>query len=138
MSNLKSTLENLATDFAASVLEALRSASLDELMEVSKGPGRRGGGRGAALAIGAGRRRGKGGRLGRRSSAELNAVLESIVGLLEKNPKGLRAENIRENLGLEAKELPRPLAEGIRNGSLRKTGQKRATTYFAGGKKRKG
>jgi hypothetical protein len=134
MSTLKTTLESLASDFASQVLLALRGASIDELMEVSRGTAAR---RPRAPGVGV-KRRGKGGRLGRRSTAELEAVLDSIVGLLEKNPKGMRAEQIRESLGVEAKELPRPLAEGLSNGSLKKTGQKRATTYFAGSRKKKG
>ena len=60
-------------------------------------------------------------------------MIESIVGALQKAGSGLRAEQIRETLGVEAKELPRPLAEAISTGRITKTGQKRATTYFAGG-----
>lgn len=60
-------------------------------------------------------------------------MIESIVDLLQKSASGLRAEQIRETLGVEAKELPRPLAEAISSGRITKTGQKRATTYFAGG-----
>lgn len=59
-------------------------------------------------------------------------MIESIVDLLGKSPSGLRAEQIRSALGVEAKELPRPLAEAITSGRITKTGQKRATTYFAG------
>lgn len=59
-------------------------------------------------------------------------MVESIVDLLTKNGDGLRAEQIREALGVEAKELPRPLAEALSAGRVTKSGQKRATTYFAG------
>ena len=34
---------------------------------------------------------------------------------------------------MQAKELPRPLAEGLQAKALRKKGQKRATVYFATG-----
>ena len=54
------------------------------------------------------------------------------MGLLGENPGGLRAEQIRQKLGLQAKELPRPLKEGLEGGRLSKVGRKRATTYFAG------
>ena len=60
-------------------------------------------------------------------------MIDGIVGLLEKRNEGLRAEQIREALGVEAKELPRPLADALEAGRISKTGQKRATTYFAGG-----
>jgi hypothetical protein len=60
-------------------------------------------------------------------------VIEQIVSLLKSNPGGLRAEQIREELGLQAKELPRPLKEALDSGRLGKSGQKRATTYFVKG-----
>ena len=150
MSNLRNTIETLASQFAASVLDALRSASIDELVDVSgtSGPARRGPGRprnvdresskGAAAAPVARRAAGatratRGGRLGRRSAGDISKMIESIVGALSKAGAGLRAEQIREALGVEAKELPRPLAEAISSGRITKSGQKRATTYFAGG-----
>jgi hypothetical protein len=143
MGNLRTTIERLASDFAGSVIEALRSASIDELMELTNH--RRRAPEASAPASRA--RRGKGGRLGRRSPTEIASMVDSIVSLLQKHPDGLRAEQIREALGCEAKELPRPLADGVEAGRLTKTGQKRATTYFAGsggsssrrrGKKKKG
>ncbi len=51
------------------------------------------------------------------------------MGLLRVSPKGLRAEEIRAKLGLQSKELPRPLKEGLDGGRFAKSGQKRATTY---------
>jgi hypothetical protein len=60
-------------------------------------------------------------------------MVDGIVALLKQSPKGLRAEEIRAELGLQAKEMPRPLKEAVDAGRLRKSGQKRATTYFAAG-----
>ena len=192
MSTLKSTLESLASQFAMSILNALRSASIEEVMGVTgarasaavvsasapaaAAPAKRGAGRpkkAAAAAVPApvapapaaapkkrGRPAGSGnktkaaaapkavaapkakktapGRLARRSLEDIGSVVESIVALLQSYPDGLRAEQIRVALGLEAKELPRPLADGVAAGTLTKTGQKRATTYFlAGGKSKK-
>jgi len=132
MSNLKSTIEELATDFALSILGALRAASIDELTDVAGGVGRRGARPGRpATADGLGRKRARSGRLGRRSTEDIGRMVESIVNLLEKSPDGLRAEQIREALGCQAKELPRPLADGLAEGRITKSGQKRATTYFA-------
>jgi hypothetical protein len=138
MSSLRNTIESLASEFAASVLDALRSASIDELADVAgrgapsrRGPGRpRSAGDGSVAA--APKRRGRGGRLGRRSAGDITRMIESIVEALQKSAAGLRAEQIREALGVEAKELPRPLAEAISSGRITKSGQKRATTYFAG------
>lgn len=137
MSNLRSTIDRLASQFAGSIIEALRGASLDELMEVagSRGAARRGRGGVAAAAAGAelgARRRGRGGRLGRRTPDDIARMIDGIVDLLAKNPNGMRAEQIREALDVEAKELPRPLADAVASGRLTKTGQKRATTYYVG------
>jgi hypothetical protein len=187
MSTLKGTLENLASQFAMSILNALRSASIEEVMSVTGGraasaasaasgasaaaPAKRGPGRPKKVAAAApaaeapaapkkrGRPAGSGkkaaaasapapaaakpakktstGRLARRSAEDIGGVVQSIVSLLESNPNGLRAEQIRGALGLDAKELPRPLADGLSAGTITKQGQKRATTYFAAGGKGK-
>lgn len=132
MANLRTTIESLASQFAVSLMEALRTASIDELVELT-GSRRRAGGEVIAAAAPRAARKTKGGRLGRRSPDEIGAMIDSIVALVGKSPEGLRAEQIREALACEAKELPRPLADAVTAGRLTKTGQKRATTYFAGG-----
>jgi hypothetical protein len=73
-------------------------------------------------------------------------MVDDIVTLLGKHPEGLRSEQIRAELDCQAKELPRPLADALEAGRISKSGQKRATTYFAsadgaasgGGAKRRG
>jgi hypothetical protein len=139
MSKLRSTIESLSSQFAASIIEALRGASIEELFAVAHGGGggaRRGRGRPAGAASApmttAPRRRGKGGRLARRTADDIGQMVDAIVDLLGKTPNGLRAEQIRSALGVESKELPRPLAEAVSAGKITKQGQKRATTYFAG------
>jgi hypothetical protein len=145
MATLRSTIAQLANDFAAGVLDAVRGASLAEILSESSGGGRRARGRtgrpgvvdGVAVrsAIGSGRgRRGRGGRLSRRSADDIAEMVDRIASLLERHPRGLRAEQIRDALGVQSKELPRPLAEGLARKRLTKHGQKRATTYFAGGR----
>jgi hypothetical protein len=135
MSSLRQKLSDLASTFADSVLDAIRTASIDELTGQASG-GHRPAARatapnGASVAAPRGRRRG--GRLARRSAGDIAGVIEQISGLLRSSPKGLRAEEIRQKLGLEAKELPRPLKEAVDAGRLGKSGQKRATTYFLKG-----
>lgn len=128
--SLRGRLNALASSFASSVLEVIRGVSLDQLLSESSGRARRsapGASVRPAPARGAPRRRD---RLPRRSARDIERVVERIVGLLKRHPGGLRAEEIRDQLGLEAKELPRPLKEGLDAGSLQKSGQKRATTYF--------
>lgn len=142
MSSLRTQIEHLASQFVTGVLAAMRKAPLEEILDQSGGARRtavRAPDAAAAPAAKAPRgkaaKRGKGGRLARRSPGQLSKVLEQIVGLLQKSPAGLRAEQIRDQLGLLSKELPRPLADGLKAGRLKKKGEKRATTYFAGGRR---
>jgi hypothetical protein len=146
-STLRSTLQDLASSFASSVLDAIRGASLEEILgESDGGRASRSSGRAASLESATPSRRGapaapaapassrrRGGRLARRSADDIGAMVERIVELLTNSSEGLRAEQIRDALGVEAKELPRPLAEALASKRIIKSGQKRATTYFARG-----
>ena len=58
-------------------------------------------------------------------------MLNKIVLLVKTHKEGKRAEEIRSKLGMQAKEMPRILKEGISKKKLSSKGQKRATTYFA-------
>jgi hypothetical protein len=73
----------------------------------------------------------KPGRLARRSLADIAKALSAVVALVKRNPKGLRAEQIRTELKMDAKEMPRVLKEGLAKKALKSKGQKRATTYTA-------
>jgi hypothetical protein len=129
MPTLRNTISELAASFASSVLAAIRSASLEEILAEASG---RGAGRARALAAVVGQaRRGRRGRLPRRSATDIAGLVDRIVSLLKAHPKGLRAEQIRGELGLEAKELPRPITEALSRRVITRSGQKRATTYFA-------
>ncbi|CAN5298402.1 hypothetical protein BH09MYX1_BH09MYX1_05960 [soil metagenome] len=142
--NLRSTIETLASQFVDGILSAMRKAPLEELLE---GGGRQTAARPtrpastptssstpASSASAPRAKRSRAGRLARRSEGELAKALDDIVNLLRRNPKGLRAEQIRDALSVAAKELPRPLSDGLTSGRLRKSGEKRATTYFVGAK----
>ena len=124
----------LASTFASSVLDAIRGASLEELVGETGGAPRRGPGRSKAApapkTIGKTTRVPRSGRLKRRSPEDIAKVLEQVVALVKKNKTGLRAEQIRQALRLQSKEMPRILKEGLSNKSLKSKGQKRATTYM--------
>jgi hypothetical protein len=135
MSTLRSALADLTAKFTDGILDAIRSASLDELMGEKTGNW---------PPAGARRRRGPAptramraatatmsGRLPRRSAEDIAALLDQVIGAVKKQKEGMRAEPIRESLGLEAKEMPRVLKEGLATKKLKSKGQKRATTYFA-------
>jgi hypothetical protein len=134
---LQSRLSHLALTFSESVLDVIRSASIEELFgdagsgQRGPAPARRVAAPVAAAPEGGTRRRG--GRLPRRSAGDIARVVAEIVTLLSASPGGLRAEQIRKRLGLQAKELPRPLQEAVESGRLGKSGHRRATTYFVKG-----
>jgi hypothetical protein len=131
-STLRNRLSELAKSFSAGVLDAIRGASLEELLSEPAGRRSTAARPVSASAAPAGGTRRRSGRLPRRSAGDISKVVEAIIGLLSEKPGGLRAEEIRQKLGLQAKELPRPLKEGLDSGRLTKSGRKRATTYFAG------
>jgi hypothetical protein len=133
--SLQSTLNDLAESFAASILEAIRSVSLHDLIQSNgqtKPNGRSPRAASAPAAVPVERPSARtSGRLRRRSPEDIAAALGRIVSLVKKHRDGLRAEQIRSELGLEAKEMPRILKEGLDQRALKSKGQKRATTYFA-------
>ena len=136
MSNLRSHVQDLAHRFADEVLAAIRQANLHELVSDSPhaGRGRRGPGRPRktqAPGVSTPPKRGKGGRLARRSPEDIAKTLGQVVALLKGKKDGLRSEQIQKSLRLDRRELPRVLSAGLAKRNLRKKGQKRATKYFA-------
>jgi hypothetical protein len=138
MSKLRSQLDQLANTFANGVLAAIRGASIEDLLGESRGAGGRarrapgGGGGGQPDPLRGAKKRGRGGRLARRSAEDIQKVLAKVVSLVRGKKAGLRSEQIRKVLGLDVREVPRVLKEGLRTKKLRSKGQKRSTTYFAG------
>jgi len=135
MASLQSSLHDLAAAFAESVLDAIRGASLQELLGEAGGATHRGPGRPKSAptpeANGKPARFARSGRLKRRSPEEIARALDEVVSLLKKSKTGLRAEQIRQELDMQAKEMPRVLKEGLDKKALKSKGQKRATTYTA-------
>jgi hypothetical protein len=123
--SLQKAIEALSREFVEQVLSAVRKASLEDIAEAT-GRVRTGPARGSRPTA----KKGKPGRLPRRSQADLEKATEAIVGLLKSHPKGLRAEEIRRELSLDPRELPRPIQEALDSKQIAKKGQKRATTYF--------
>ena len=137
MSSLRNAISQLASKFAAGVLDAIRNASIEDLLrEVQpNGAAPQPVARAAVETLAAptpGRRRG---RLVRRSADNIAQVVERMVALLGAHPKGLRSEQLRDKLGLRANEIPRPIAQDLAERKISKVGEKRATTYFAGAAK---
>jgi hypothetical protein len=124
--SLRSQLDELASNFTDGVLAAIRTASIEDLLAESQGgrraPARGGGGQPDPLR--------KGGRLARRTQEQIEAMLAKVIAAVRATGgKGLRSEEIRKGLGLDVREVPRVLKEGLRTRKLRAKGKKRATVY---------
>lgn len=140
--SLHAHIADLASEFAASVIAAVRGASLLEILgETTGGPPRRGPGRprgssskaktsGNEERASAPARKIRG-RLRRRSLEGITKALEQVVALVKAKKEGLRAEEIRAALKMDRKELPRVLKEGLAKKQLKSKGRKRATVYSA-------
>jgi hypothetical protein len=135
MPTLRDSIHDLAQKFAAHIVDAIRSASLEDILSTSgatvkakaKGSSRRSIVRSAPARHQA--RSSK--RLARRSARDIAGVTERIVTLVKSKRGGLRAEQIRRELGIAKNEWMRPLELALSTKKLTKKGQKRATTYFA-------
>jgi hypothetical protein len=132
-SQLQNRIAALAASFVDSVLDQVKSSSLEDLVGAG-GSGSRGArGHRASAARTSSLSSAPvtpAGRLRRRSAEDIAKVLEVVVSLLGSRKNGLRAEQIRTELNLQAKELPRILRQGLARKKIRAAGQKRATTYF--------
>jgi hypothetical protein len=139
MSDFQNEMNRTVQGFVAQVTELARRAAIDTLESAFGG---RGGGRSttngvAAVAPGGMARLGRprGGRSGKRSAADLEALSEKFGSFVKANP-GLRIEQINKQLGTTTKDLALPIRKLISEGVISTKGQKRSTTYF-GGKKAK-
>src|SRR5277367_2835306 len=95
MPTLRSQLDSLAAAFASAVVDAIRGASLHELVasDGRAAPAARAAGGPTAKTVAP--KTTRSGRLKRRSSEDIGQVLDQVVSLVKKNKDGLRAEQIR-------------------------------------------
>jgi hypothetical protein len=122
--SLRSALDALAHNFATGVLQAIRSASIEDLQTEAGGAPRRARGN-------PGPRTTKTGRLKRRSEEQIAKAVEQVRALVKKSKTGMRSEQIKKALNLDVREVPRILRTGLKTKKLKAKGQKRATTYTA-------
>jgi hypothetical protein len=128
MRNIQSQLQDIASSFAVAVLQAVRTASLQELQDSVRGNARNGR---VSTSVDAPAHKPAAPRLSRRSQEDIAKQLARVVTLVKGHKGGVRAEQIRHELGMQSKEMPRILKEGLSSKALKSKGQKRATTYFA-------
>lgn len=131
--------EEFADAVASSVLGILRGCTIEDLIGLAGGDAERaprasGNGYRPRITARAASKKGKHPARARRTMEDIEALAERIAVAVGRTQSGATAEQIRETLGIERKELPRALREAIKMKLLTKRGQKRATTYFAGSK----
>jgi len=126
---LKSEIEALAMQFADGVIAALRNASLQDLLDGHAPAPKGASARTATAAPSAGARKGQG--RARRSASDIEHVQGLIVAKLREHAMGLRSEQLQKALKLTKQEIVGPIAAALAAKKIVKTGEKRATTYFA-------
>lgn len=136
MSNLQNTINDLATQLASDILNALQGASLADLGEMLDNSG---GARVKPRELASStdtktlkpRKSGKGSGV-KRSPEAIQAVLDSVVRYLNSNSEGIGSEHLQKALGIEKKDIVGPITQALAQGLIKKSGQKRATRYFPG------
>lgn len=69
----------------------------------------------------------------KRTKRELEELEETLLTYVVENP-GLKMEELGTGLGMDTRELRRPMAALLERRAVRRTGQKRATRYFKRGR----
>src|SRR5450432_3292514 len=142
MGTLRTELEQIASSFVASVLDAMRSASLSDLADhtggsraaaafaPTRGRGRPRGGRPAAVAAPAEPRGRSGGRRRRRASpAEVAKQKETAFGAAKTLKPGFSKSDVMSKSGSKT-DLGRALSLLVADGKLTKKGDRRMTRYW--------
>lgn len=127
MSDFQNEMNRVVAGFVSQITELARRAAIDTLESAL---GKRGGG--GRMALGGGRR-GKGAK---RTGIELDKLADQFHAFVAKHP-GLRIEQINKELGTTTKDLALPIRKLIADGELKTKGEKRSTTYFAPGERKK-
>ncbi len=146
MSTVQASIEGLITEFGKNLLNII-NAREDRIREILgegtaapdlySSPVRRGRPPKVAWTEGVGPepvkaakgRKGKGGRLPRRSQEDIESMANDIVAFVARKPDGFRAEAIRAALKIDKREWMRPLQAALDSKKLKKSGEKRATVY---------
>jgi hypothetical protein len=143
MSNaLRDAMNNLAAKFASTIIEAIRASSLAEILDVplraapGRAPGRPRGSVSKAVTstkavvvvpAADAAPSGPSHRDRPRSTAEDAEVIAKFL----RSPPGTTGEQARKTLGLEKNRWNTCVYRAIRDGKIRKEGERRSTMYWA-------
>jgi hypothetical protein len=124
---IRQRIDNFVRDLQALLVDAAKESLMAALGGAA--PVTRGASRKAAARPARGRKAAAGGRV-RRSTEQLAEVQDKVLGALNKNP-GMTSEEIQDALGLEKKDLQRPLTLLREEKRVKTKGQRRGMKYFA-------
>ncbi len=65
----------------------------------------------------------------RRSASELDRAGGEVINLLRNAKRPMRVEEMNKQLGTTTRELMRPIQKLLADGKIKKSGERRATTY---------
>ncbi len=112
MSQLNAAINQIAQKFANEIANAIKQASFADVAAMN----------GAVTTTTA----------SPRTTGSHTVTTARVHALLSKHgSEGLRSENIREHFGLDKVAMAKTLKKAMAEGIISKTGEKRATVYFA-------
>lgn len=125
-SKIDAFVEQLTSHVRKAALESVREALGNDVTPARRGPGR------PRMQVKVGRPAKSALKGGKRSTEEVAAAAERIASYVRAHP-GQRLEQIAAGLGTASHDLKLPVIKLLASKTLRKTGEKRGTQYFAGG-----
>ena len=134
---LEQRLQSITDGFVGELISLFRGlvdSTLDARVVVSpaKGRGTAKAGKAAPARTSSG---GSGsGAGGRRSPAETVALARKVAAFIARHPKGIRVEALGKAIGMKTAQLMLPIKKALAQKLIKRTGEKRATTYFPAGK----
>ena len=144
--SIDSTLRSTVDAFVAELTTLINQAALETVQEALRGtaaPAKRGPGRPRKTASGgkttrkkAKRAAKKSGKRVRRSIEDIKRTADKVLAYVKANPDKGVAE-ISKDTKVSPKDLKKPIIMLLDGKRIRTKGQKRGTTYFAGGDARK-
>jgi hypothetical protein len=128
MGEFNETNRKLAEAFAEGVLDAIRNATLEEIIGTRESPTT------SRTQPSAKRPLARRGRPGRPPSPSIAAAIADVtkrmIGVLQKHPNGLRAERLRAELGIPREKMTAAVHAALESKQITKRGERRATTYL--------
>lgn len=124
MNDLNSQISQVVSEFVASVTALARRAAVDGLTASLEGTPSAKGAKSPVRDKGA-----------KRDADQLQQLQGRVLEYVAAKP-GMRIEQINKDLGTSTRDLQLPIRKLVASGELKTKGEKRATTYFAGARKR--